>query len=924
MNKINYILATLLLGCSTVIYAQQSNATSDTQLPDTLPIGFQLLVPSKLNSYSVSGVNSKAFEKSPTVDISKALYGKIAGLNVYQGSGASPDNISTLSLHGQSPLILVDGFPREINDITSLEIESCHILKDAASTALYGMRGANGILIITTKRGHNAKLKVNVEYNLGINTQFRSPRFAEAYTYAQFLNTALFGDRLPARYNSEEVEAFKTGSYPYEYPNVNWWKQTLNKNGFTHNLKFSFDGGNEKFRYFTVIDYYRDRSMMKENTKDNRYNTKPTDTRLALRTNIDVNISANTYLKVGLVGKLQETNGTRYGTMPLFSSIYNTPAAAFPVRYENGIYGGSEIYGAANPVALLQNYGHMRNIYGTLLADLSLRQELNSIAKGLFTEASVSFDNIGNMQESTSKEYRYMNTQAEITYDGTLKTSPKIWGKDSETLEHRQPFGSLLMRSNFQAKVAYNRTFGYHQVSGAVIYDMQSTVKDGRNKTQKNQSFIANASYSYSDRYVVNGVFNYSGSAYLPENKKFHSYPAVSAAWIISNESFMKTMRPVNLLKVRVSYGLSGWDGSLSHELWRQSYVGGGSYVFGNINEAWGSKEGSMPVMGLTSEKAEKTTLGIDFAAFDNRLNASFEGYYEKRSDILVSGSASTSGIIGIDVGMVNEGVYKYKGFDASLSWSDKIANFSYRVETNISYLNTEVVNDNQPYQEYDYLYSKGNRLGQIYGLEAIGFFNSQMEINNSPLQTFSQVAPGDVKYKDQNGDNRIDEKDVVKMFGSSIPRFYYGFNVDLTYKKISITADFQGIAGKTISLLNSPLYMPLINNSNISENLLEKEKFWTPENKAEATMPKLTTQQNLNNYRNSSLWYRDGSFLKLRNLVIAYTFPRTQTRFADVKVFLQGTNLFSADNIHFADPEQLHITYPSIRSYWTGVKLNF
>lgn len=926
MNKLNYILITLLLGSAVSMNAQQPKVTSEKQLADTLSIGYQMNVSSRTSSYSITGVNAEAFEKSPHIDISKALYGKIAGLNVFQGSGSSADNLSGLSIHGNTPLVLVDGFPRDISDITSLEIESCYILKDAAASALYGMRGANGVILINTKRGANDRLKVNVTYDFGVNTQFRSPEFADAYTYANAVNTALSGDRLPARYNAQELDAFRTGIYPYDYPNVDWWNQTMNKTGFTHNLKMSFNGGNEKFRYFTVIDYYRDRSMLKKNTEDTRYDTKPTDTRLVLRTNIDVNLTQSTYLKAGLVGKLQETNGTRYGRNAIFSTIYSTPSAAFPIRYANGVYGGGSVYGNKNPVGLLKDYGHVRSMYGTLLADVSLRQELDALTKGLAAEVSVSFDNIGGMQENSSKEYRFMNSNAKITDDGTLVTTPRIEGKDSETLGHSQPFESLLMRSDFQAKIDYNRTFGKHEVGGALIYDMQSAIRQNRNNTQKNQSVIVNATYTYDNRYSINAVLNHSGSAYLPDGDKYDTYPAVSAAWIVSNEAFMEKVTPINLLKVRASYGLSGWDGNLTHELWRQAYGGSNTtYNFGaNASEVWGGSEGSLPVIGLVAEKSEKATLGLDLAAFNNRLNVSVEGFYEKRSDILVSGSTSTSGIIGISVGQVNEGVYKYKGFDASLNWNDKIGDITYGIGASMSYLNSEIVNANQAYQEYDYLYVKGNPVGQMYGLEAIGFFNSQQEINNSPLQTFSQTAPGDIKYKDQNGDNRIDEKDVVKMFGSSVPRFYFGFNLNLSYKRFELSADFQGMTGYTTSLLNSPLYKPLITNGNISKTFLNEEVYWTPENKANATMPRLTTLENLNNYRASSLWYRDGSFLKLRNLLIAYTFPKSQTRFADLKVFVQGTNLFSLDNIHFADPEQLNVAYPSTRSYWAGIKLNF
>lgn len=908
MNKINYILITLLLGGSVSLNAQTSKAASEMQLADTLSIGYQMNVSSQTSSYSINGVNASAFEKSPYIDISKALYGKVAGLNVYQGTGSSADNVSTLSIHGNAPLVLIDGFPRDISDITSMEIESCYVLKDAAAAALYGMRGANGVVLITTKRGISNGLKVNVDYNFGVNTQFRSPDFADAYTYANALNTALSGDGLPARYNAQELDAFRTGIYPYDYPNVDWC------------------GGSDKFRFYTVVDYYRDRSMLKKNTEDTRFDTTPTDTRLTVRTNLDVKVTESTLLKAGIVGRLKEFRGTRYGRSAIFNKIYGIPSAAFPIRYENGIYGGSSVYGTGNPVALLKDYGHIRNVYGTLLADLSIRQDLSALTKGLAAEASVSFDNIGGMNETTNKEYRYMNSNASITSDGTLVTTPAIYGTDSETLGHTQPFERLMLRSDFQAKVDYNRTFGKHQVGGALIYDMQSVVKNGRNNSQKNQSVLVNATYTYDNRYSLNAVFNRSGSAYLPDGDKYSNYPAVSAAWIVSNEAFMEKVTPINLFKIRASYGLSGWDGNLSHELWRQSYGSGGAgYNFGvNAGGQSGGSEGDLPVIGLVAEKSQKATFGFDLAAFDNRLNATVEGFYEKRSDILVSGANSTSGIIGITVGQVNEGIYKYKGVDASLSWNDKIGDFHYGIGASMSYLNTEVVNVNQAYQEYDYLYTKGNRIGQMYGLEAIGFFNSQQEINNSPQQTFSDVAPGDVKYKDQNGDNRIDEKDVVKMFGSSVPRFYFGFNLNFSYKRLELSADFQGMTGVTVSLLNSPLYSPLVSNGNISNTFLNEEISWTPENKTNATMPRLTTQENLNNYRASSLWYRDGSFLKLRNLLVAYTFPKSQTRFADLKVFVQGTNLFSLDNIHFADPEQLGIAYPSTRSYWAGIKLNF
>lgn len=930
MNKKNYILTTLLMGCSVSIYAQRKDVVNERQLADTLSIGYQMNTFTQTSSYSISGVNAEAFENSSAIDVTKSLYGKIAGLNVYQGTGSSADNVSRLEVHGHEPLVLIDGYPRSFEDITSFEIESAYLLKDAAATALYGMRGANGVLLITTKRGRAAKLNVKAQYNFGVNTQFRTPKFADSYTYANALNQALGNDGLIARYNSNELSAFRDGSLPYDYPNVDWWKKTMNNNGYSHNLKLSFNGGSEKFRYYTVIDYYRDRSMLKENSKDNRYSTKPTDTRLSLRTNLDVNITESTYLKAGIMAKLQELNGTvfegaTYGRDEIFKYIYNTPAAAFPVRYSNGIYGGSSVYGENNPVALLRDKGHKRNMYTVLLADMSLRQNLDALTDGLALELSVAFDNIGGMKETSSKQYRYMNSYPTLMKDGSLVTAPIIYGLDSKVLGHNQPFENLEMSTDFQTKVTYNRTFGKHSVNAAAIFELQSTVMNTRNNTRKNVSVIANAGYSYDNRYVINAIINHTGSSYLPDGNKFRNYPAISAAWIASNEKFLKGINGIDLLKIRASYGLSGWDGNLTHELWRYPYGSAPGYNFGsNAAVAGGGAEGRLPVLGLTAEKSEKINVGLDLSTLNNRLNFSIDGFYEQRSDILVSGASNTSQIIGIEVGQVCEGVNRYRGFDAAINWNDKIGDFSYNIGGTMAYLDTEVVNDNQATQEYDYLYHKGNKVGQMYGLEAIGFFNNYQEINNSPVQSFTKVRPGDVKYKDQNGDNVIDNRDIVRMFGSNIPRFYFGFDVQLAYKGFEISADFQGMTGVTTNLLSSPLYKPIVNNGNISETFLERETIWTPETKPIATMPRLTTVDNQNNYRNSSLWYRDASFLKLRSLVVAYTFSKKMTRFTDIKVFVQGNNLFSADNIKFADPEQLQIAYPSVRSYWAGVKFNF
>ena len=424
-------------------------------------------------------------------------------------------------------------------------------------------------------------------------------------------------------------------------------------------------------------------------------------------------------------------------------------------------------------------------------------------------------------------------------------------------------------------------------------------------------------SYNWKKRVFADVVVNRSGSAYMPKGKRFHWYPAVSlGAIVLDGEPY---------LKVYGSVGLSGSDGDLEHELWRQNYVSGNSYYFGaNGGTGFsGRTEGPMAAVTLAPELSKKATAGIDLGFFGKRLMINVEGFLEDRRNILIDPS-NISGVIGVDVSEQSIGEEKFKGFDLNVAWNNRHGDFEYGLYANGGWLFSKVVDDGQAYQMYDYLYHKGNPVGQRYGLEVIGIFQNQVEINNSPRQTFGAVKPGDLKYLDQNGDGVIDKQDRVKMFGSSTPLLTFGFGLHAGWKGLKVFADFQGVTGVTIDLLDSPLYQPLVSNATISQTFLNREVTWAPGREMYATMPRLTTQENPNNYQANSLWYRDGSFIKLRNAGISYTIPKSAMKLCDVTISLTGTNLFSTDNIRFADPEQLGAYYPSLRTFWGGVKFTF
>ena len=872
---------------------------------DSIVLGNQFRIAATGNA----SLGSAVFDKSPEVDIAKALYGQFSGVLVKQGTGRSEENQSKLRLHGHSPLILVDGFPRELNDLTGLEIESITVLKDAAAAALYGVKGANGVIMITTKRGQATPLKVSAKYQYGLSLASRTPKFADAYTYASLVNIARDLDGLPAKYSNNDLNAFYYGTDPYGHPNVDWWSQIFRGHGDTHRAQFTFTGGNRNFRYFTAVDYYKDDAMYVKPTADDRYNAKVYDNRLGIRANVDVNITDYTAMKIGVMARLSEFNTPQW-TERIEKTLYRLPAAAFPIKQADGTYGGSKNYGNINPVAQHNESGQHQYSQTKVLADLTLRQDLSPLVDGLSADIAVAFDYIGKMTETADKEFRY----AEL-----VNNELKYYGINSKVVEFDHWFSSLAMKFELQGRLNYVKDFGKNHIEGHLAYRQRSWIENSRNQSSKTQEILGTVSYNWKERIFADVVLNYSGTAYLEPGKQFNWYPAINLAGIVSQEPYVK---------VYGSFGLSGSDGDLEHELWRQNYgsSNANSYYFGTMSKPVsfsGRAESDIPSFILTPEKAMTLNIGVEGKLFKNRLGYRADGFLEDRTNILIEPS-DISGVIGIGVNDLSEGEYKYSGIDLGANWDDKIGPVEYGVYANAGWLFSKVVNDGQEYQAYDYLYHKGNPVGQSYGLEVIGFFKDQTDINNSPKQTFGEVRPGDLKYRDQNNDGVIDSQDKVKMFGSSTPMLQYGFGLHASYKGITLYADFQGQAGVTVSLLDSPLYQPLADNGNISMTFLSREIPWTPETADRATMPRLTTQSGDNNYRSNSLWYRDGSFLKLRNVGISYTIPRSLLKICDATVSLTGTNLFSIDNIKFADPEQLGAYYPTTRVIWAGIKFNF
>ena len=920
MKIIKEIYVAAFLSVSVFSYAQ------DTKMVNR---GFNLSVPSEESTVAVSTIYMDA-SKTSDINPANSLYGRLPGLISLQGSTVAWDNDPTMYVRGLAtmgtgtPLVLIDGFERPLSSLSQDEIESVTVLKDAASQALYGVRGANGVILVTTKRGILEGMKVHASYQFGINTPFRLPDMADGYTYALAMNEALRMDGLSALYSNSDLEAFRTGSNPELFPNVNWKDEALRNKGTTHQFNASFTGGGKNVSYFAAINYIGDNGFMNENYFSPDYSSQMSWDKLSARVNLDINATKLTLVKLNLLGELSQHNrpATEYST--LFPMIYDVPAAAFPVKTSTGVWGGDNV--RKNPVAESVAKGFSVGNDRALYADLRIIQDLSVLTSGLSAELAIAYDNRASYWDNKTKNYLYESLQPVRDNGGTIIDITRTrYGQETD-LSFSSSLGYQNRVTTFEAKVNYEKNWqDMHQLNAAVIYHQEENSLKGINNTYRRQSYIGNASYAYKSKYLADLVLTYSGSSVLGSSDKYAFFPAISAGWVISSEDFMKEVTAIDYLKARASWGITGSD-RFAYDYDKYYFKTGiSSYFFGdNNNSVSGNGEFRLPNLKLMPETAYKFNFGIDMEVF-KRLSLSADVFYEKRTNILVNSSAIYSSVLGVSTPILNDGEVKNYGFEAGLSWRDRIGDFTYMLAGNFTFARNEIVNMDEGYKPYDYLKNTGNRIGQYYGLEAIGFFQDEADIAGSPVQSFSNVVPGDVKYKDQNGDKVIDDYDKVAIgYSTVLPEIMYGFSIGLGYKNVSLKADFQGVANYTLVRNMSSMYRPLVGNKNVSQHYLENR--WTPEN-TNARYPRLTTKQNDNNFRESSIWAENGNFLKLRNVELAYTLPKSwvnKIRLSNINLFARGMNLFSFDHVKDMDPEQMYATYPSFRSYNIGLTLDF
>lgn len=938
-NKNAVLMAMALLSLPASAQVKIDSIAPHRYAAQSIDVGANANFSREQSTSAVSVITSESTNKRSAKNIGNSILGQGSGLISLQNSGNYAGINPTFyirgmqSLDGNTPLFVVDGIERDIQYISAEEVESVSVLKDAAATALYGYKGANGVVLITTKRGkfNSKEIKVNLDH--AINFMAHKPKFVDAQTYAKAMNEAYANDGFEnPRYTQEEVDAFGSGKYPYLYPNVNWVDETFRNHSVTNMLNASFTGGGEKFKYYALLDLQYDNGFVKNPDTHEGYSTNNKYVKGNLRMNMDMILSKNTTMKVNLLGVLAESNAPG-NSASLWDMVYSLPSAAFAVKGEDGKWGGNSTWaGTVNPVAQSQDAGYSRNHNRGIYTDLTIRQELPAVLKGLAVQGRIAYDHFSNIYENYSKTYVYGSPTVADWLDGEPQLGKAFTGGSESDLGASISTNSFTRRFHIDASADYQNTFGAHSIYSQLKYDYEFSDEFAINSTLYRQNISWYTHYGLLDRYFLDLALVESGSNRLAPGSKWALSPTVSAAWVLSKENFMKNLNWVDFLKLRASYGIIQTD-ILPESGWmyymQQYQTTGGTYPF---NSGFQSDFGrtyldAIATSDLTREKAAKFNAGVDATLFGG-LDFSFDGFYQRRSNIWVSTAGKYSSELGVDAPYEGDGIVDSWGWEASLDYNKQIGDVKFNIGANIDYYRSQIKEQDEAPKLYPNLVSTGHRVSQLFGYKAIGFFKDQADIDASKPQLLgSTPRPGDIKYEDVNGDGQIDTNDKTAIGYSTVaPEIYYNIHLGVEWKGLGVDAMFQGTGRYSGVLSTKSMYKPLVGNTTISQYYYDNR--WTPETASTAKFPALSSTSNANNYNTNTLWMFDRSFFKLRNIEVYYNFPKAmlaKTKLLNAaKLYVRGVDLFSFDHLDESDPEVFGATNPLNRSIVAGLSVTF
>ena len=934
--------------------------TSEQTLEEVVVVGYGTQKKESVTG-AITSVNQKVLKQTPVANITNALVGKVTGLTAIQQSGEPGYDGATIFVRGKAtftgstnPLILVDGVERSFGDIDANEIESVSILKDASATAVYGVRGANGVVLVTTKRGEVGAPKVSLTYSYGVQTPTRLTKYCDSYDVLTLFEEGLSNDGKSSQYTPETIAKYRDRSnptYQYLYPNVDWTEELLKDNTGQMQANVNVSGGGSLFRYFVSVGYMNQDGIYKYSDMS-EYNTNAKMERYNFRTNIDVDIRKDVKLMLNLGGIIQDLNFPGTSASDLFYAIKTRLPYYYPMTNPDGSiaeYANSE----GNPYAMLTKTGYAANKSTTLNATAGVTWDMSRlITQGLSLTARLSFDADNYRNVSRSRGYNaYKFSIAETETDLSKGTYANV-RTGSEALGYGVTANGTRY-TLLEAMLNYSRSFGEHNVTGLLMYNQSSKLIDATDAIKglpfRKQGIVGRVTYNYAGKYFGEFNMGYNGSENFAKGKRYGFFPSGAIGWIVSEEAFMQPLRKViSKLKLRASYGQVG-NANLGGR--RFAYLSTITDDYETLNMyKWGldssygltgMAEGEFAVQDLTWEIVNKMNLGVELGFLNGMIDLQLDYFDERRKDIFMPRESvpMTAGFM--KQPWKNFGKVTNQGVEVSLNVNKQFGKDLFvSLMGTFTYAHNEITEKDEPSAVVGTNRAEtGHPVGQLTGYIAEGLFTEDdfEDVSTGklkegiPTQSFvGKLRPGDIRYRDVNGDGKVDVFDKSPIGGTKDPEIVYGFGLNMKYKDLDFGALFQGI-GRSWNILGSSI-IPGANRGVTGNMFTNANDRWTVDNPSQNVFyPRLDDGINSNNNQPSTWWLRNMSFLRLKNIELGYSLPknlwRNTTVISGIRLFVRGTNLLTFSKFDLWDPEVENNTgaaYPIMKSLSAGFEIKF
>ena len=911
--------------------------------------------------------------KTPSASLTTTLAGRLAGVVAVQRTGEPGKDAADIWIRGistpntSSPLVLVDGVERSFNDIDPEDIESLTTLKDASATAVYGVRGANGVILIKTKPGKVGKPTVSADYYESFTRFTKMVDLADGITYMNAANEAMRNDGIATKYTEDQIRNTIAGKDPYLYPNVDWLKEIFNDWGHNRRVNVNVRGGSEKVAYYASVSYFNETGMTVTDKNIDTYDSKMKYSRYNFTTNLNIDVTPTTKVEIGAQGYLGE------GNYPAISSadLYNAAMSISPVEYPKMFFVNGEAFvpGTStnnnfnNPYSQATRRGYDNLTKNQIYSNLRVTQDLDMLTKGLKLTAMYAFDVYNEIhvhQDRAESTYNFLDTS--VPYDMNGQPILQRIYEGSNVLSYKQETSGN-KKTYLEASLNYDRTFNDdHRVSALFLFNQQSKLLYPKGTLEdaipyRMMGIAGRATYSWKDRYFAEFNIGYNGAENFSPKHRFGTFPAFGVGWVVSNEKFWQPLsKAVSFLKIRYTDGKVG-NSEVSDRrfmyLDQMKENGDYGYKFGPNGTKWSGYETVNMAVDLIWEESRKQDLGIDLKLFNDDLSIVFDLFKERRENILLKREHSIPSFLGYNTSAPygNIGIIENKGFDGTIEYNKRInKDWVIALRGNVTFNKDKWIQGELPEQKYEWMNQYGHNINGVKGYVAEGLF-TQTEIDDmarweslsdankaitpKPFASqFGTVKAGDIKYKDLNNDGQIDAYDQTYISRGDVPTTVYGFGFTVGWIDLSVGMMFQGVAGAE-RVLNGSSVNPFNGgggSGNLYSNIGDR---WTEENPDQnAFYPRLSygseTTSNINNFQKSTWWVRNMNFLRLKTLQISYNLPKpwvNKVHLKNAAVYVMGTNLFTLSRFKLWDPElntDNGASYPNTTSYSVGINFTF